>query len=108
MGAALQLEKWQIGWLASKASALRFAIDVLGILPPGAPNPDDEPQLESWQVEALNAISTGDRLSVRAGHGVGKTMIECVIILWFMCTRYPFKIPITAYSQDQLRDVVCE
>jgi phage terminase large subunit len=27
-------------------------------------------------------------------------------VLWFMLTRMPFKIPITANSQDQLRDVV--
>lgn len=61
---------------------------------------------EPWQTEALQTISHHDRLSIRAGHGVGKTTLLAWIVLWFMFTRYPFKIPITANSQDQLRDVV--
>jgi phage terminase large subunit len=45
-------------------------------------------------------------VSIRAGHGVGKTALEAWTVLWFMLTRTDFKIPITANSQDQLRDVV--
>ena len=62
--------------------------------------------LEAWQEEALKLIGEHDRLSIRAGHGVGKTAFLAIVVIWFMCTRFPFKIPISANSQDQLRDVV--
>jgi len=71
-----------------------FATDVLGVT------------LEPWQAEAFDRIATGDRLSIRAGHGVGKTAWLSWLSLWFLLTRFPCKIPITANSQDQLRDVV--
>lgn len=89
------MEPWQTAWMASRNDPLLFVTDVLGIS-----------DIEAWQREALIALRTCNRISIRAGHGVGKTAWECWVILWFMCTRYPFKIPITANSQDQLRDVV--
>ena len=46
------------------------------------------------------------RFSVRAGHGVGKTGVEAWLILWFVLFHRNCKVPITANSQDQLRDVV--
>jgi phage terminase large subunit len=106
MSAALKMEPWQLAWINHPNDPLKFATDVLGFLPPGVPNPSGWPQLEAWQVEALTAIGKHDRLSIRAGHGVGKTAFLVIVILWFMATRFPFKIPITANSQDQLRDVV--
>lgn len=63
-------------------------------------------QPDPWQAEALYRLCTTDRLSIRAGHGVGKTTTLAWIVLWFCCTRVPFKVPIIANSQDQLRDVV--
>jgi hypothetical protein len=45
------------------------------------------------------------RLAIRSGHGVGKTALLAWIVLWFAFTRRNYKIPITANSQDQLRDV---
>jgi phage terminase large subunit len=66
---------------------------------------------ELWQGDFLkdigSAITTGQRrFAVRAGHGVGKTTVEAWVILWFLLFMRPCKIPITANSQDQLRDVV--
>lgn len=61
---------------------------------------------EPWQAEALTLLGEHDRLSVRAGHGVGKTAVLAWAVLWFMTTRLHFKIPITANNQDQLRDIV--
>lgn len=61
---------------------------------------------EEWQREALLKFATSDRLSIRAGHGVGKTTLIAWVCLWFLTTHFPCKIPITANSQDQLRDVV--
>jgi phage terminase large subunit len=65
-----------------------------------------EPQ--EWQrVDVLEPIERGERfIAIRAGHGVGKTTIEAWLILWFLLFRRPCKIPVTANSQDQLRDVV--
>lgn len=62
---------------------------------------------EPWQATVLDDIAAGKkRITVRAGHGVGKTALEAWLVLWFLLFRRPCKIPITANSQDQLRDVV--
>lgn len=52
--AAEKLETWQDSWLASHRDPLRFATGVLGILPYGASNPDNDWQLEKWQTEFLS------------------------------------------------------
>jgi phage terminase large subunit len=62
---------------------------------------------EPWQDEALVALADGHRrIAIRAGHGVGKSAFEAWVIIWFLLFRRPCKIPVTANSQDQLRDVV--
>lgn len=62
---------------------------------------------EPWQQQVLEDIEAGHkRISIRAGHGVGKTTLEAWLIWWFLICRRPCKIPVTANSQDQLRDVV--
>lgn len=62
---------------------------------------------EAWQAQVLDDIAAGKkRIAVRAGHGVGKTALEAWLVLWWLLFRRPCKIPITANSQDQLRDVV--
>lgn len=85
---------WERAWLKSANNPLLFVTDVLGATP------------EPWQAEALRLIGQFDRVSIRAGHGVGKTAVLAWVCYWFMLTRMPFKIPVTANSQDQLRDVV--
>ena len=89
-----QLPPWMESWVRSADDPLLFVTDVLK----GEPYP--------WQRETLEALRTHDRIAVRSGHGVGKTTLECWAALWFILTRFPCKIPITANSQDQLRDVV--
>jgi phage terminase large subunit len=79
---------------------------------PGSPLPEVLPNgPELWQGEFLKdvgaAITDGQRrFAVRAGHGVGKTTVEAWVVLWFLLFMRPCKVPITANSQDQLRDVV--
>ena len=79
---------------------------------PGTPRPDvPPPGPELWQGVFLKdvgaAITQGRRrFSVRAGHGVGKTSVEAWLILWFVLFHRNLKCPVTANSQDQLRDVV--
>lgn len=103
---------WKAAWLNSPNNPLLFVTEVLGLPDKhaGCPACGAEkctcPGIEPWQHDALIAIGTNDRVSIRAGHGVGKTALEAWVILWFGLTRFPFKIPVTANSQDQLRDVI--
>ncbi len=62
----------------------------------------------TWQQQSiLNSISKPNaRVSCRSGHGVGKTGATAASVLWFIETRdYP-KIPCTAPTSTQLRDVL--
>lgn len=109
------LEPWAIAWMkaAEDGDALVFATGVLGFLMPGADNPNREPQLEPWQVDALNRFSKAwrrrfvaqGRISIKSGHGTGKTCFLSIIILFsLLCAGPDTKIPVVANSQDQLRD----
>ena len=80
--------------MRSKNRPLLFVTDVLGATP------------EPWQGEALEAIGNHDRVSIRSGHGVGKTTLQAWLVLWFLLTRNNCKIPVAANSQDQLRDTI--
>lgn len=45
-----------------------------------------------WQKELLRAVARGERrISVRAGHGVGKSTVCSWLLLWHMLTRFPQK-----------------
>jgi len=70
--------------MRSKSQPLLFVTDVLGAKP------------EPWQADALEAVGTHDRVSIRSGHGVGKTTFESWLILWFLLTRKNCKIPVAA------------
>lgn len=109
------LEPWAIAWAqaAETGDALLFATGVLGFLMPGVDNPNRQHQLESWQVDALKRFSRAfqrrfvaeGRLSIKSGHGVGKTCFLCILILFvLLCAGPDTKIPVVANSQDQLRD----
>jgi phage terminase large subunit len=78
----------------SKNAPLLFVTDVLGATP------------EPWQAAALEAVGKHDRVSIRSGHGVGKTTLQAWLILWFLCTRQNCKVPVAANSEDQLRDTI--
>lgn len=116
------LDAWAVAWAVSirDGDALLFATDVLGFLVPGQPNPvnpitkqPDLPQLEPWQVVALrkfskawrNRFTKPGRISIRSGHGVGKTVYLCIITLFTMFAGGPdTKIPIISSSEKQLVD----
>jgi len=60
-----------------------------------------------WQEEFLNAIARGERrISVRAGHGVGKSTACSWALIWHMVTRYPQKGVVTAPTAPQLFDAL--
>lgn len=71
-----------------------FASEVLGA------TPDD------WQWAASKIIVERRKLSVRSGHGVGKSAFMAWCILWFMSCYYPCKVPATAPTGHQLDDIL--
>jgi phage terminase large subunit len=64
-------------------------------------------KLEVWQERELRTLDSGcKRLSIRSGHGVGKTMFLAGTTLHFLFTRFPCKVAITAPSATQLFDAL--
>lgn len=69
--------------------------EVLGVDPDG------------WQEEFLTAIAKGERkITVRSGHGVGKSTASSWAMLWFFTTRSPVKVVVTAPTSAQLFDAL--
>jgi phage terminase large subunit len=72
-----------------------FARDVLGLEP------------DKWQEDLFAAIGRGEtRVSVRSGHGVGKSTAIGILMIWFLLTRFPVKIVVTAPTAGQLYDAL--
>lgn len=71
-----------------------FAQEVLGA------SPTDQ----QWQ--ASRAIVEKRRVSIRSGHGTGKSTFEAWAILWFLSCYFPAKVPATAPTSHQLEDVL--
>jgi hypothetical protein len=62
---------------------------------------------EQWQREALEAIKSGQRrLSIRSGHGVGKSTFAAGAAAWYFLTRITCKVVITAPTASQLFDAL--
>lgn len=70
-----------------------FAEDIVGV------------ELADYQADVMAKLASTRRLSVRSLHGVGKTMISSVTILWFSLTRdtdYDWKVIATASNFRQI------
>lgn len=81
--------------LSVKDDATRFVLEFLGA----------EPTMQ--QRMGLEAISREEaKVSIRSGHSTGKTSLLSWVILWYLLTRHEVKIPCTAPSQPQLRNVL--
>lgn len=77
-----------------KNDPILFVKEVVG----GKPEPEQEQMLRSVNENRMTAV--------KAGHGVGKTTTLAWVILWFMTTRpYP-KIPCTAPTMQQLKNIL--
>lgn len=63
-----------------------------------------EPTQQQW--EASRELVARRRVSIRSGHGTGKTTFEAWCVLWFMSCYFPAKIPCTAPTGHQLDDVL--
>jgi hypothetical protein len=60
-----------------------------------------------WQIAFMEKVARGERrISVRAGHGVGKSTACSWVLIWFMLTRFPQKSVLTAPTAGQLFDAL--
>ncbi len=60
---------------------------------------------DQWQIEFLNHIANGNRrISVRSGHGVGKSTAASWAMIWYLFLRFPVKVVVTAPTSSQLYD----
>ena len=60
-----------------------------------------------YQVEFLEALAEGERkMSVKSGHGTGKSTTASWAMLWFLLLRYPVKVVVTAPTSSQLFDAM--
>jgi phage terminase large subunit len=71
-----------------------FAREVIGIEP------------DEWQIELLDAVAAPAvrRVSVRSGHGVGKSTAVAMAAIWHVLMRIPSKTVVTAPTSSQLFD----
>lgn len=60
----------------------------------------------SQQWEASKAIVSKRKVSIRSGHGTGKSAFMAWCVIWFIVCYYPCKIPCTAPTAHQLNDVL--
>jgi phage terminase large subunit len=78
-----------------KDRPVEFTIDILGATP------------DPWQDAAMRKVARGERrLSVRAGHGVGKSAFCSWLVIWQLVCRFPQKTVVTAPTQGQLFDAL--
>jgi hypothetical protein len=61
---------------------------------------------DEWQRQALMDLAENPKVAIKSGQGVGKTGMEAVALLWFLCC-YPYpRIVATAPTKQQLHDVL--
>lgn len=61
---------------------------------------------DKWQKVALLDLAENPKVAIKSGQGVGKTGLEAVALLWFLCCHpYP-RIVATAPTKQQLHDVL--
>lgn len=71
-----------------------FAKEVLGA----------DPTEQQW--DASRKIVEKRRVSIRSGHGTGKSTFMAWCVLWFLACYFPAKVPATAPTSHQLEDVL--
>lgn len=90
--ALTEIQKAALRW--RKGGPALFAEEVLGA----------EPTKQQWQ--ASRAIVEKRRVSIRSGHGTGKSTFMAWCVLWFLACYFPAKVPATAPTSHQLEDVL--
>ena len=74
---------------------VKFVVEVLGATP------------LPYQREFLQALADGERkMSIRSGHGTGKSTSASWAMLWYVLLRFPNKVVVTAPTSGQLFDAL--
>ena len=74
---------------------VKFVVEVLGADP------------LTYQREFLQALADGERkMSIRSGHGTGKSTSASWAMLWYVLLRFPNKVVVTAPTSGQLFDAL--
>lgn len=93
MAAALtEAQKAALRW--RKGGPAEFAREVLGAVP------------TDQQLDGGRKLVERRRVSIRSGHGTGKSTFEAWCVLWFLSCYFPCKVPATAPTAHQLEDVL--
>lgn len=72
-----------------------FVYEVLGAIP------------DEWQALVMEDVANGERrISIRSGHGIGKSTVLAWLLIWFILTRIPSKGAVTAPTYGQLFDAL--
>jgi phage terminase large subunit len=87
-----ETQKTVLAW--RKGGPALFAKEALGAVP------------TEQQWEASRAIVATRRVSIRSGHGTGKSTFMAWCVLWFLACYFPAKVPATAPTSHQLEDVL--
>jgi phage terminase large subunit len=58
------------------------------------------------QAAVMMDVAKESKVSVRSGQGVGKTALEAVLVIWFLCCRPNPRVVATAPTMQQLYDVL--
>ena len=79
-----------------KDDPVAFVREAIGITP------------DPWQEEMLDAVAAPAirRISIRSGHGVGKSTGLAMASIWFVLVKSPCKVVITAPTSSQLFDAM--
>ena len=74
---------------------VKFVTEVLKVKP------------DPWQAQLLEQVAKSTRkISVRSGHGTGKSTVASWTIVWYFLTKHPCKIVLTAPTSSQLFDAL--
>lgn len=91
-GPTTDIQRSIVRW--RKGGPALFAQEVLGA----------KPTEQQW--EASRSIVEKRRVSIRSGHGTGKSTFMAWAVLWFLACYFPAKVPCTAPTGHQLSDVL--
>lgn len=81
-----------------------FAVEALGL--PEVWNEEAQEGVPTWWWEASTILIERHRLSIRSGHGVGKSAFLAITILWAHTCYMPVKGGCTAPTATQMSDVL--
>lgn len=95
MSAQNPFEEMILRYGTTEDGPVLFVREILGATP------------EPYQEDLLRAVGRGERkISVRSGHGTGKSTALSWSMLWFCLFRFPNKVVVTAPTTAQLYDAL--